>query len=77
MRPGTVSVSALDELESSVPGEVVSGIQAKISNYQISEGSRPSSLRAAENRAAFHMMGSIYESKCRFLRCHSDAPAVG
>ena len=28
MRPGTVSVSALDDLRSSVPGEVVSGIQA-------------------------------------------------
>ena len=28
MRPGTVSASALDDLRSSVPGEVVSGIQA-------------------------------------------------
>ena len=28
MRPGTVSVSALDDLRSSLPGEVVSGIQA-------------------------------------------------
>ena len=30
MQPGTVSVSALDDLRSSVPGEVVSGIQAII-----------------------------------------------
>ena len=75
MRPGTVSVSALDDLWLSVPGEVVSGIQANC-NYQISEGT---ALPFCKSKSAgrFLHTGDYYECKCKLLRYCSVAPATG
>ena len=73
--PHAVSVSALDDLRSSVPGEVVSGIQATKSD-QISEGT---ALPFCESRSAgrFLHIGEHYECKCKLLRYHFATSPTG
>ena len=74
--PHAVSVSALDELRSSVPGEVVSGIQAikVIIKFQKEP---PCRFAKADQQGGFCILGEHYECKCELLRYHSTASPIG
>ena len=75
MRPGTVSVSALDDLRSSVPGEVVSGIQANIKLIKFQK--EPPCRFAKASAGRFLHIGDYYECKCKLLRYRSAASPIG
>ena len=75
VRSGTVSVSALDGFLPSVPGEVVSGIQANkvIIKFQKEP---PCRFAKADQQGGFYI-GELNEYEYRLLRCPEPAPAIG
>ena len=73
--PHAVSASALDGITPSTPGEVVSGIQAKIKQVSNFRRNRPAVLRKL--RQGGFSIGDNYERDCKLFRYHIASSPIG